>query len=94
MIATAKTIILFTKPDCKKCEFVKSHLPNDNSLQQWNFRIVDLTTAEGKAEAAYFEVVDKPLPILIVDDELVATGSAIKIITKLKHLANQASLGR
>ncbi|HSA35645.1 MAG TPA: hypothetical protein P5202_03665 [Methanomassiliicoccales archaeon] len=73
-------ILLFTKPDCQKCEYVKSHLPEGVSP-----RIVDTSIADGLAEAAYYEILHKNLPILVVDDE-VFEGSIV-IINKLKELA-------
>jgi glutaredoxin len=73
-------IILFTKPDCQKCEYVKSHMPE--GVQP---RIVNTSDADGLAEAAYYELLHKNLPILVVDDE-VFEGSII-IINKLKELA-------
>ena len=73
-------IILFTKPDCQKCEYVKTHLPEGVEP-----RIVNTTDADGLAEAAYYELLHKNLPILVVDDE-VFEGSII-IINKLKELA-------
>ncbi len=73
-------IILFTKPDCQKCEYVKSHLPE--GVQP---RIVNTSDADGLAEAAYYELLHKNLPILVVDDE-VFEGSIV-IINKLKELA-------
>jgi glutaredoxin len=73
-------IILFTKPDCQKCEYVKTHLPD--GVQP---RIVNTSDADGLAEAAYYELLHKNLPILVVDDE-VFEGSIV-IINKLKELA-------
>jgi len=73
-------IILFTKPDCQKCEYVKTHLPEGVEP-----RIVNTTDADGLAEAAYYELLHKNLPILVVDDE-VFEGSIV-IINKLKELA-------
>lgn len=73
-------IILFTKPDCQKCEYVKSHMPE--GVQP---RIVNTSDADGLAEAAYYELLHKNLPILVVDDE-VFEGSIV-IINKLKELA-------
>jgi glutaredoxin len=73
-------IILFTKPDCQKCEYVKSHMPEGLDM-----RMVNTTEAEGLAEAAYYELLNRNLPILVVDDE-VFEGSII-ILNKLKELA-------
>jgi len=46
---------------------------------------VDTSVADGLAEAAYYEILHKNLPILVVDDE-VFEGSIV-IINKLKELA-------
>jgi glutaredoxin len=73
-------IILFTKPDCQKCEYVKSHMPKGLDM-----RMVNTAEAEGLAEAAYYELLNRNLPILVVDDE-VFEGSII-ILNKLKELA-------
>ena len=73
-------IILFTKPDCQKCEYVKTHLPEGVEP-----RIVNTTDADGLAEAAYYELLHKNLPILVVDDEVFE--GCIVIINKLKELA-------
>jgi glutaredoxin len=73
-------IILFTKPNCQKCEYVKSHLPEGLDM-----RMVNTSEAEGLAEAAYYELLNRNLPILVVDDE-VFEGSIV-ILNKLKELA-------
>jgi glutaredoxin len=73
-------IILFTKPDCQKCEYVKAHLP-----EGVHPRIVNTSEADGLAEAAYYELLNKNLPILVVDDEVFE--GAIVIVNKLKELA-------
>lgn len=48
-------------------------------------RMVNTTEAEGLAEAAYYELLNRNLPILVVDDE-VFEGSIV-ILNKLKELA-------
>lgn len=73
-------IILFTKPNCQKCDYVKSHIP-----EGVHPRIVNTSEAEGLAEAAYYELLNKNLPILVVDDEVFE--GAIVILNKLKELA-------
>jgi deoxyxylulose-5-phosphate synthase len=73
-------ILLFTKPDCQKCDYVKERLPDGLIIS-----IVDTTTAEGLAEAAYYELLNKNTPILVVDDEVFE--GAIVIMNKLKALA-------
>jgi len=73
-------IILFTKPDCQKCDYVKARLPDG-----LNLRTVNTSEAEGLAEAAYYELLNRNLPILVVDDEVFE--GAIIILNKLKSLA-------
>lgn len=73
-------IILFTKPDCQKCDYIKARLPDGLDM-----RIVNTSEAEGLAEAAYYELLDRNLPILVVDDEVFE--GAIIILNKLKGLA-------
>lgn len=73
-------IILFTKKECQKCDHVKEKMPAGLSIN-----IVDAESVDGMAEAAYYEVLEKDMPVLVVDEEVV-TG-AIKIIARLKELA-------
>ena len=73
-------IILFTKPDCQKCDHVKERMPQGLAIN-----IMDATTVDGMAEAAYFEILDSEFPVLVVDEEVV-TG-AIRILDRLKKLA-------
>ena len=75
-------ILLFTKPDCQKCEYVKGRLPEGVDVN-----LVDTSTAEGLAEAAYYELLNKPTPILVVDDQVFE--GAIVILNKLKSIAGQ-----
>jgi glutaredoxin len=75
-------ILLFTKPGCQKCEFVKERIPSD-----LNVNIIDTTSAEGLAEAAYFEILNKNVPILVVDDEIIE--GAIPILNKLNALKQE-----
>lgn len=69
-------LILFTKSDCQKCDYIKKRLPEDVKI-----RIVDMTTAEGMAEAAYYEILDKNLPILVADEKVVE--GAINILSNI-----------
>ncbi|MEM2943423.1 MAG: hypothetical protein QXN93_01840 [Methanomassiliicoccales archaeon] len=73
-------ILLFTKPGCQKCEFVKERIPRNLSVN-----IVDTASPEGLAEAAYFEILNRNVPILVVDDEIIE--GAIPILNKLNSLA-------
>jgi hypothetical protein len=72
---------LFTKPGCEKCEWVKKDLPAGAKVSP-----VDIMTAEGLAELAYYELVglaEKQLPILLTREGKVLTG-AIRISKELK----------
>ncbi|QLH74711.1 MAG: hypothetical protein HPY73_04130 [Methanomassiliicoccales archaeon] len=73
-------ILLFTKPSCQKCEYVKERIPEGLKVN-----LVDTSTAEGLAEAAYYELLNKPTPILVVDDQVYE--GAIVILNKLKSLS-------
>ena len=73
-------ILLFTKPACQKCDYVKERLPEGLAVD-----IVDTSQAEGLAEAAYYELLNKPTPVLVVDDEVVE--GSIEIMNKLKALS-------
>lgn len=75
-------VLLFTKPDCQKCDYVKERIPAGLEVQ-----FIDASTPEGMAEAAFYELLEKPTPILVVDDASV-TG-AINILNKLKSLASE-----
>jgi hypothetical protein len=59
-------MILFTKPDCEKCEYVKRDLPAGAAITT-----LDITTRDGLAELAFHglvSVAEKELPILLQDD--------------------------
>ncbi len=75
-----KEIILFTKPDCQKCDHVKERLPAGVSVE-----ILDAESVDGMAEAAYYEVLEEEFPVLVVDEEVV-TG-AIRILERLRSIA-------
>ncbi|NLI73987.1 MAG: hypothetical protein GX369_04355 [Euryarchaeota archaeon] len=74
-------ILLFTKPECQKCDYVKDRMPGNLEISY-----VDTSTPEGLAEAAYYEILGKNVPILVVDDQVVE--GAIAIMSRLKELAN------
>ncbi len=69
-------LVLFTKPDCQKCDYIKKRLPEDVKI-----RIVDITTTDGMAEAAYYEILEKNLPILVADEEIIE--GAINILSRV-----------
>jgi len=75
-------VLLFTKPDCEKCEYVKERIPENLDI-----KILDITTTEGMAHAAYHEVLERYTPILVVGDEIVE--GSIKIKNKMRDLANE-----
>jgi hypothetical protein len=77
-------ILLFTKPGCQKCDYIKERLPTGLMV---NF--VDTSTAEGLAEAAYYEILGKHTPILVVDDQV--TEGAINIMARLNELAGNGA---
>lgn len=74
-------ILLFTKPGCQKCDYIKDRVPAGLEVSY-----VDTSTAEGLAEAAYYEILGKHTPILVVDDQV--TEGAIAIMARLNELAS------
>lgn len=77
-------IKLFTKNNCEKCTYVKERLPEGLKVEIINVE----ESADGLAEGAFYEVLDKAFPILVVDDERVSEGS-VPTLKKLKELAGQ-----
>jgi len=75
-------IKLFTKNNCEKCVFVKERIPEGLDVQIINVE----ESADNLAEGAFYEVLDKGFPVLVVDDERVAEGAAPSV-KKLKELA-------
>ena len=73
-------VVLFTQPDCKKCEYVKEKIPGGLDVT-----IMDLTTPDGMAEAAFYELIGKHTPILVVDEAEVVEG-AVNIKNRLTQL--------
>ena len=73
---------LFTKDDCGKCEHVKERMPEGLDVQ-----IINASTVDGLALAAYYEIVEKDFPVLVVDDEAVC--GAINILDRLKSIAGK-----
>ncbi len=75
-------VLLFTKPDCEKCDYVKARIPENLDI-----KILDMTTTEGMAHAAYHELLEKYTPILVVGEEVVE--GAIKIKNKMREVASE-----
>ena len=75
-------VLLFTKPECEKCDYVKEKIPENLDIQ-----IMDMTTTDGMAHAAYHEILEKYTPILVVGEEVVE--GAIKIKNRMKQEATK-----
>ena len=74
-------IILFTKNNCNKCEYVKERIPPGIDVDVQN-----VDAADGLAEGAFYGILGKAFPVLVVDDEFAAEGS-INVLKKLKEIA-------
>lgn len=74
-------IKLFTKNNCEKCTFVKERIPPEISISTINVE----ESSENLAEGAFYGVLDKGFPILVVDDEIVSEGAGptLKYLKKL-----------
>jgi glutaredoxin len=73
---------LFAKDNCGKCEHVKERMPKGLKIQ-----IINADTVDGLAEAAYYEIVEKTFPVLVVDDEVVC--GALPILERMNAIAGQ-----
>ncbi|MDR0778141.1 MAG: glutaredoxin [Methanomassiliicoccaceae archaeon] len=73
---------LFTKDNCGKCEHVKERMPKNLKIQ-----IINADTVDGMAEAAYYEILEKTFPVLVVDDEVVC--GALPILERLSSVAGK-----
>lgn len=73
-------VLLFTKPECQKCDYVKEKIPEGLDV-----KIIDMTTVDGMASAAYYELLERNTPILVHNDEPVE--GAIKIKNKMDEIA-------
>ncbi|MDD1743571.1 MAG: hypothetical protein LUO85_02990 [Methanomassiliicoccales archaeon] len=69
-------MLLFTKPGCQKCDWVKERIPEGVKVN-----VINMETADGMAEAAFYELLNKHTPILVVDDEVYE--GAIRIVEKI-----------
>ncbi len=80
-------LILFTKNDCEKCEYVLERLPVTMAVKILN------ADEEGLAEAAFYEVLECNFPVLVVDGDVVAEGGA-PVVKKLREFSGEdAHLG-
>ena len=78
-------IKLFTKDNCQKCEHMKEKMPKGLKMQ-----IINADTIDGLAEAAFYEIVEKTFPVLVVDDEVVCAEGALQILKALNSIAEQS----
>ncbi|MDD4185035.1 MAG: glutaredoxin family protein [Candidatus Methanomethylophilaceae archaeon] len=74
-------IKLFTKNNCGKCDFVKERMPEGLEVEYHN-----VDTTDGLAEGAFYEVLDKGFPVLVVDDTIVAEDGT-PVLKKLQEIA-------
>lgn len=51
-----------------------------------NVEILNVDTVDGLAEGAYYGILDKGFPVLVLDDEYAAEGS-INILEKIKEIS-------
>ena len=75
-------VLLFTKPECDKCNYVKTKIPENLDLQ-----ILDMTSRDGMAHATHHEILEKYTPILVVGEEVVE--GAIRIKNKMREVARE-----
>ncbi|MGD1060870.1 MAG: hypothetical protein ABR879_05385 [Methanomassiliicoccales archaeon] len=75
-------VLLFTKPGCEKCEYVKERIP-----PKVDVTIYDMGSADGLAEGAFYELLHKNVPILVVEGEVVE--GALNIVKKLNALRGE-----
>lgn len=75
-------IKLFTKDDCTKCDYVRERLPENIVIE-----ILNVDTVDGLAEGAYYGILDKGFPVLVLNEEYVAEGS-INILDKIKEISS------
>lgn len=77
--------ILFSLENCKRCEFVKSRIPNgfDIEIKMYPHDVKDWTTDQ-MAEAAFYEVyadLQRTAPILLLPD-----GRKITNVVEIKNI--------
>ena len=73
---------LFTKDNCGKCEHVKERMPKGLKIE-----VINADTVDGLAEAAFYEIVEKTFPVLVIDGEVVC--GALPILERLNSVAGK-----
>ncbi len=74
-------IKLFTKNDCGKCDYVIERIPEGMDVE-----IVNVDTVDGLAEGAFYQVLNRTFPILVIDHIITAEGS-INSVKALKEIS-------
>jgi hypothetical protein len=77
---------LYTRELCGDCQWLKGNMPENLDIQT-----LDPSTTDGMAAAAFHEVLETPLPVLVIDGETITSKVTIKI--RLHELA-RAQRGR
>jgi glutaredoxin len=79
--------ILFTAPNCPKCELAKKKI----AAAKADVQVMDGTTAEGYAERAWRELIHiQSAPVLYLEDEGVAITDINAIVAKIGELGKDA----
>lgn len=82
-------IILITKKDCKKCEWIKDKI----QAEELDVKVIDADSTDGMAHLSYHELYnpsDPPhMPILIVDDSNIIKGETINMLRILRENSKQ-----
>lgn len=80
-MSSGECLVLITKKDCQKCEYVKGKIPKDMRIHK-----MDAESREGMGFLAYYEAFEKPVPIL-VDEE---TDEVIEGAIRIKNAISEA----
>ncbi len=77
--------ILITKEDCQKCDWLKDKISKENL----DVDIFDAESTDGIAHLTYHELWNTgeivAMPVLIIDDENIIKGEAIRMLNVLKE---------
>lgn len=73
-------IKFFVKNECSKCDYVKERLPSDLKMEFFN-----VDSVAGMAEGAFYEILDKTFPVLVIDGKFVAEGS-VNTLKKIEEI--------
>lgn len=77
-------LILITKKDCKKCEWIKDRIDRE----ELPVEIMDAESTNGIAHLTYHELYNTGevinMPVLIIDDDNVLKGETINMLKALR----------